>query len=790
MTHTPLTHTTHTYTSKPSRISLSPDAPPFTPSSPPHKPSTHTRLKKPHSNSPHSPPSPPSPIQDVLHKKCSLYPFANTKPHSHHPPPPTPNPPAPTPIDISAILKNPLLIDTHPAEPFAYHAFSRAEPCPCHRLPLPYHTAGRSAHQTNRDLRKALVYDLRNSNDRAAYSTNPPLDTTPRADDLEGLMFSFPGIRELDYANPPPIIDSDLNTNRWRYYHARHCSNIPPCTPDLISDSCYFKPLHFMLLRGYQAHIMPGCTLHDIQPHPAAYIHLWQQDLTRCHKAFDKLLNSTDLTPIEQPRFIFPLLPAYRKKHIWRFLKFGTDYGARITSDITSSGGNKIFSDWHVKYLGLQAVCQVISRGDQLATRDITGFYNRLPAGELLRLLQCFQDPRTYGNSSKDNERIIAEGKASFLQQLSCMFGHKQLPAWASCVSSELARILHNECIRVIGVLLDDFLFHGPAAEGAEGLQKNLDKADSIMEELGVPPNDKGQGPDTSLVFQGILIDTIAGLFSVDEEQREYIISRLKDILKSDHVDRKVLESINGSLGWLCFVILHGRSRRDLLQKAINSNLKKIPISKALRKQLLWWLDILTKRAYRPSQIWFRNEVQDSLLIQSDASGDHGFGFCACGIHVTGRWRESLGPTIKDDMFTKELIPITIAVLLLYTHLPRHIFGSALDNSGLTSRINCGSCKSPLARRLMTVIADALYDTSSHMIADWNNREQPLAKHADILSKIFSEDEWSSIQSQQGPPWIFDLYIQGGSPPRIFRTAIRIPRLAESIPAHLRHRYH
>ena len=681
-----------------------------------------------------------------------------------------------------------MLSNTHPAEPFVYSAFSRADPCPCHSQPIPFQTAGRCAHETNRDLRKALIYDLRNSIDRPAYSSKPPPHPVPRADNLEALMFSFPGLHELDYSNPPPIIDSNLNTHRWLHYHSNHCSNSPPCTPSSIADTCYFKPLHFMLQRGFQAHIQPGRTLHDIRPHPAAYIHLWQRDLTRCHKAFDKLLNSTDLEPIDHPRFIFPLLPAYRKKHIWRFQKFGTDYSARITSDITTSGGNDIFSDWHVRYLGLHAVSRVVSRGDQLATRDVTGFYNRLTAGEKLRTMQCFQDPRTYKKSSKENEQAIKDGKVKFLQQQSCMFGHKQLPAWASCVSSELARILHKECIRVIGVIIDDLLFHGPAADGAEALQRQLDKADEIMKELGVPANDKGQGPSTSLVFQGILIDTILGLFSVDEEQREYIISRLKDILDSDHCKRKSLESINGSLGWLCFVILHGRSRRDLIQKACNSDLKMIPISKALRKQLKWWLDILTRRAYRPSQIWFRNEIQKSLLIQSDASGEHGFGFCAGGIHVTGRWRQSLAPIIKDDMLTKELLPLTVAVLLLHPHLPKHIYGSAVDNSGVSSRVNRGSCRGPLGRRLMTVIADSLYETDSHVIADWNNREQLLARHADLLSKIFSTLQWSDIQQQPGPPWIFDLFIKGGSPPQIFRTELRIPRLAEAIPAHLRHR--
>ena len=806
-----LRHTnTHSHITPPT---LSPDSPPFIPSD--HTPSPNTRCTHTHPACTHSEPSLKNTTphkdhthtdthkdnahtstpthhtptdKDTIHKKSPLYPFANTREHERPTDPPLPTQPHPPPLDILKVLDNPLLSNTRPADPLVHSAFTLAEPCPCHCKPLPYQTAGRSAHQTNRDLRKALNYDLRNSIDRPAYSSKPPLQHTPRADNLEDLMFSFPGIHDLDYTNPPPPIDSELNTTRWLYYHSRHCSNSPPCTPTHIADTCYFKPLHFMLHRGYQAHIKPGHSLHDIQPHPAAYIHLWQRDLTRCHKAFDKLINSTDLAPIDNPRFIFPLLPAYRKKHIWRFKKFGTDYSARITSDISTSGGNDIFSDWHVRYLGLHAVSRIVSRGDQLATRDATGFFNRLPAGEKLRMMQCFQDPRTYRSSSKANEKAIKEGKVKYLQQLSCMFGHKQLPAWASCVSSELARILHNECIRVIGILIDDFLFHIPASESSKTFQEQLDKTDEIMAELGVPANDKGQGPSTALVFQGILIDTILGLFSVDEEQREYIISRLKDILAKDHCLRKSLESVNGSLGWLCFVILHGRCRRDLIQKACNSDLKIIPISKALRKQLMWWLDILTRKAYRPSQIWFRNEIQKSLLIQSDASGEHGFGFCAGGLHVTGRWRESLAPVIDKDMFTKELLPVTIAILLIYILLPKHIFGSAVDNSGVSSRVNCGSCRSPLGRRLLTVTADALYESQSHIIADWNNREQPLARHADLLSKIFSTDQWSNIQQESGPPWIFDLFIQGGSPTQIFRTEIRIPRLAEAIPAHLRHR--
>ena len=739
-----------------------------------------------------STPTSPSPIlsstHDPLPANSPLYPFSNSTAEPTPPPITQPVHIHDAPISLAKLLTNPLLLGTKLATPEIIKLMSKARPCPCHLSAVPFATAGRSAQQANRDLRKCLAHDLNNGHDRAAFSSHPPTPDIPRADELEKLMLSFPGLPDLDYDNPPPAIASDLDIPEWRRLHARHCSNTTRCTSTTTADSCYAKPLIFMLERGFQAALDPNYSPSNIKPHAPAYVHLWQRDKRRCDAAFEKLLNSTDIRPVDDPSLIFPLLPAYRGKHLWRFRKFGTDYLPRITSDITTSGGNSIFLPWHLHYLGLLAVAAVVSRGDFLATRDLTGFYNRLPAGILLRAFQCFQDPRTYAASNTENFEKIKSGEAAFLQQHSCMFGHRQLPAWASCVSSELARILHKECAPVIGTIIDDLLFHGPAKDGAAALQARLDKADNLMAKLGLPTNDKGQAPSTRVVFGGIVIDTVEGVLDVDEEQRKYVIQRLEDVLGGQHCEVKVLESINGSLGWLGTVIHHGRCRRDAVQEACNSTQRSTPISRPLRKQLNWWLDILQRKAYRPSPIWFRNEVQKSLLIQSDASGDHGFGFCSAGFHVTGSWRSGLASVIENDMFVKELLPVTIATLLLCPHISDYILGSALDNSGVTSRVNCGSCRSPLGRRLLTAIADALWHSRSHMIADWNNREQPLAAHADTLSKILTCNQWKRLASSTQPPWIFDLVIQGQDPQQTYVTSIRIPRLSEAIPAHLRHR--
>ena len=401
------------------------------------------------------------PVSNILHKHSERYPFARPLI-----PADAQEPPAPIPIkqiSLQDIQHNPLLSNIKKAPAWINKRLHEIHSHECLHPKTRIHTAGNSAHQVNRKLRKILLYDLQRNFDRPAFTSTLPENHVPRADDLEALMFSFPGIDKIDYSKPPPPCPyNELDVDLWHELHATHCRATPRCTATTISENCYFKPFHYMIKYGFQAALKPGCSIADIRPHSPAYIHLWNKDEIRCAKAFKKLLQSTHLQPIDDPPLIFPLLPVIKGKHLWRFEKFGTDFKIRLAEDIATSGGNDIFADWKIRYLALFAVGKIISRGDFLATRDITGFFNRLPAGELLRALQCFQDPRSYAKTAQANNEKVKQGKAKFLQQQTCMFGHKQLPAWASCVSSELARILHENVIRVAGVLIDDFLFHGP----------------------------------------------------------------------------------------------------------------------------------------------------------------------------------------------------------------------------------------------------------------------------------------------------------------------------------------
>ena len=268
----------------------------------------------------------------------------------------------------------------------------------------------------------------------------------------------------------------------------------------------------------------------------------------------------------------------------------------------------------------------------------------------------------------------------------------------------------------------------------------------------------------------------------IDDEQRVYMIARIEDILEQSHVSDATLQSVNGSFGWYCYVVYEGRCRRDTFFKAVRSGAKNHAITKPMRAQFKWWLSTLREKRYLPSRIWFRDEQQPFSTIHSDAAGEEGFGFCAAGLHVSGSWRQSLAPFIRNDMFVKELLPIAIAVLLLSPLFKHHIFCPAVDKSGVVFRINCGSCKNPLGLILMKVMSRALAMQDNHILADWNNREQMMAQHADHLSKIIGTRAWLHDSPMQEPPWVFDLVIHELATDRCVQTSIRIPGLSRGLP--------
>ena len=94
-------------------------------------------------------------------------------------------------------------------------------------------------------------------------------------------------------------------------------------------------------------------------------------------------------------------------------------------------------------------------------------------------------------------------------------------------------------------------------------------------------------------------------------------------------------------------------------------------------------------------------------------------------------------------------------------------------------RINAGSSSNPLVQRLLRLMAVQTTTYGTTYLADWNNRDQPDAQHADILSKTFSVQDWESIRTTHTArdSWLMDVIIHDLITGKAVMAVFRVPRL-------------
>mgnify|MGYP003327780229 CR=1 FL=1 len=238
----------------------------------------------------------------------------------------------------------------------------------------------------------------------------------------------------------------------------------------------------------------------------------------------------------------------------------------------------------------------IFTRTDWLASVDISRFYLRLAAGKGLRRVQWVQDPATYGSDAQANKSSLGR---RWRQLQAVGFGLKTAPAWASVVSAELVRIFEADGIRVLGCFIDDILIAGSSKEDC---QRALSKALRIMESLGLPANDKTEGPmspSEGIVFLGVHVQPAHMRFTVSEEHRQYALDQISTVLKNKTATKKELASIAGVLTWISFVHTPGRPRCQCIYDSarLGSAGKKsdvVSVRGPVLRQLRWWHALVT----------------------------------------------------------------------------------------------------------------------------------------------------------------------------------------------------
>ena len=455
------------------------------------------------------------------------------------------------------------------------------------------------------------------------------------------------------------------------------------------------------------------------------------------------------MSPISEvmPTFYSPLLPVVRAKDRWRYECTKAEYKVRLCLDLKCSGYNERLYDWPFRYRGLDAIAETVQKDDWLAALDISRFYLRLPAGKRLREAQWFQDPSSYAGSTHDNDRR-SKKRLKFRQLLAVAFGLKSAPAWASLVSGELCRIFESFGIKVAGVYIDDILLR---ARSKEQLKHDMELAERIASDLGLPFNDKTVGPEQRLTYLGVQIDTKRCAMRLTKEHRNYAMSRVAEAIQQSKITKGDLESLCGILTWVSFVFDSGRPRRNMLYSALarsNANgSKPVEVRGKLRAQLHWWYQALRQRRCMAAKFWATQP--DTPLVCSDASGEDGWGACVFGMHIVGawpkQWKQSTG-TSDPHMLYKELVAPVVSTLLLAPMLEKQVLCCALDNAGVAFTINKLSCGCERSLGLLRPFADVLARGRFAVVAGHAHRVHN--SHTDKLSHSLCDQLWSQVASE------------------------------------------
>ena len=225
----------------------------------------------------------------------------------------------------------------------------------------------------------------------------------------------------------------------------------------------------------------------------------------------------------------------------------------------------------------------------------------------------------------------------------------KSLPMGASCspaLFEKFSTFLEWATKRAansdkISHFADDFIFVGLEDKASPlSCQKLVETFHQVCKDLGVPlAMAKSVGPTSKLIYLGLEIDSIKQVVSIPETKIIAIIQKIEDALQHTKVTLKQLQSLIGSLSFVCKAISPGRPfiRRLIdLTCGVVKSWYKIRLTVGAKSDLNMWLLFLKEFngvSIIPDQVW---STCDELQFFTDASGGIGFRGVICQAMVSG----------------------------------------------------------------------------------------------------------------------------------------------------------
>lgn len=141
----------------------------------------------------------------------------------------------------------------------------------------------------------------------------------------------------------------------------------------------------------------------------------------------------------------------------------------------------------------------------------------------------------------------------------------------------------------------------------SEECKRAMASFEVICERFGVPiAQEKTEGPVTKLSYLGLEIDSVAREIRVPEDKIADLVKKLNWALQREKISLKGIQSIIGSLNFVCKAIAPGRAflRRliDLTRK-VDRPYHMIRLTRGAKSDMRVWLEFL---AHFNGQVFFR----------------------------------------------------------------------------------------------------------------------------------------------------------------------------------------
>lgn len=256
---------------------------------------------------------------------------------------------------------------------------------------------------------------------------------------------------------------------------------------------------------------------------------------------------------------------------------------------------------------------------------------------------------------------------------------------------------------------LDDFLFVGPSASSCSELLQAFILA---CDKLGVPlASEKTVGPVQVLTYLGLEIDAINAQVKVPRDKIQAMTTQIEAVLSRHKITLVGLQSLVGSLNFLCRAVSPGRAflRRLIeLSKGITKPHYKVRLSTGARLDLLLWLEFLSHfngvSAFLERD-WVSSEAVD---LFTDAAASVGFGAYFQGHWVQGRWSQDILRN-QPSIAYLEFYPIVVALKCWALQLANCKVIFHTDNMAVVHIINTQSSRCPhLMHLVRTFVLECL----------------------------------------------------------------------------------